>query len=292
MIDINFKVFAIILNYNSAAETIELSTILKNFNLEYLRILVIDNASKEEDQNKLKENILAENLIFSKKNLGYAGGNNIGIEIALNENADYILILNPDIRLDGDTLPILLQTLILDEKLAAVGPRIVKRVDPEIIYSDGGKVEFDHQCSTYHKNYLSPTKGKQAFVNYEIDYIDGSCILINMKAIEMVGVLPEEYFLYYEETDWCLNAKRNGWKIAVNSNVKAYNLISFKGPTYFYYQFRNRIIFSKKYHPKAGLVQLYYLQVLARDFFKVLIGHQQKWLWKTRLKGFVDAQKK
>ena len=285
-------IYVVILNYNSASETLKLLENLKNISIS-IKVLVIDNNSHPLEQEKLKEKVPSSHqLILNKKNLGYAGGNNIGIEIALKSNAEYVWILNPDIRVEKDTLRKLLETATKGKKIAAVGPRILRRENPDIIFSDGGEIKFNYKCVVRHKNYEKRVESTTADVNFDVDYIDGSCFLINLEAVQELGSLPEEYFLYFEETDWCVNAKRNGWKLAVNSGAHVFNLNSKKADIYFYYLFRNKMIFARKYHPRPHFVRLYLLFTLAQQFFLHIFQIRRYWYWKNRMKGFLDGQMK
>tara|TARA_R100000935_G_scaffold50402_1_gene76262 strand:+ start:8926 stop:9816 length:891 start_codon:yes stop_codon:yes gene_type:complete len=283
----NSMIYAIILNYNSANESVALFKNLEVQQYNYLRILVIDNNSNEEDQIQLRENIPSVNLIFIKKNLGYAGGNNIGIEIALNKKADYVWILNPDIRVNNLTLPILLKTISEDKTLAAVGPRIIHRNNPDKIFSDGGMLAMTDSCSTYHKSHNFEVVSLSGNIDFDIDYIDGSCILLNCEAIKEIGKLPEEYFLYFEETDWCFKARKHNFRLAINSYVSVSNLTSIKNALYHYYMLRNRILFSKKYHPNPIKVRNYYSKALLKEVLFRLKGVYFKPFYLSRVKGLL-----
>lgn len=279
-------IYAIILNYNSAKETISLFKNLKTCNTD-VKIIIVDNASEKEDLNLLKAEINSENLILNSKNLGYAGGNNIGIKRALIKGAEYVWVLNPDIRVEKKTLPGLLETLQNDLSLAAVGPRILKRENPNLIFTDGEKLFFTKECLTHQKNHNRLRLEAESQIDYDVDYIDGSCILINARAIAEVGLFPEEYFLYFEETDWCTSARVKGWKLAVNSSVNVYNLTSIKKETFHYYFMRNRLIFSKKFHPDFKRVRNYYFQLLWQEFFDRFKGKYLRPYYKNRVLGFL-----
>jgi len=283
------KTYAIILNYNSASESVALFKNLEEQHYKYLKILVIDNNSIEEDQRQLKENIPVGNLIFNKINLGYAGGNNIGIEFALNEKADYVWILNPDIRVESQTLPILLKTILEDKTLAAIGPRIIQRNNPDKIFTDGEMLVMNQKCSTNQKNYNLEVSRIPKNIDYDIDYIDGSSILLNCKAIREIGKLPEEYFLYFEETDWCFRARKHNWRLAINSNATVYNRTSIKKSVFHYYFMRNRMIFSKKYHPDFIKVRNYYIKELLGEVGYRFRGKYFKPFFKSRVKGLVSG---
>lgn len=282
---IQINIYAIILNYNSSHDTMSLYSELVNCMYENLVVLVIDNNSADLNRKLLEENIPHDKLILNKRNLGYAAGNNIGIDIALKANADYIWILNPDIRVDKNALSILVETMQNDSTLAAVGPRILKRENPEIIFTDGEKLLMNKECHTHQKNHNKNRIEVEATLDYDIDYVDGSCILINSKAINDTGFLPEEYFLYFEETDWCSKAKQLGYNLAINSHSFVYNLTSKKKETFHYYFMRNRLIFSKKYHPAFNEVRKYYFHLLLKEFMNRFKGKYLNPFYKSRVKG-------
>lgn len=285
----NLNTYAIILNYNSAGESIALYKNLEDGGYCNLNILVIDNASNIADKDELKENIPSGNLFFNNKNTGYAVGNNIGIDLAIKGNANYVWILNPDIRVENNTLSILLETLLADKDLAAVGPRIINRTNPSTIFSDGEILIMDEKCSTIHKNSHLKISDVPRVIDYEVDYIDGSCILLNCNAIKDVGKFSEEYFLYFEETDWCFRAKNKSWKLATNSNTTVYNLTSVKTSIFHYYFSRNKLIFSKKFHPKFKEVRTYCFQEIIKEMGGRAKGKYLKPYFYSRLKGVISG---
>lgn len=242
-------VFIVILNWKSARETCDLVTSLEN-NLDYdnFTILIVDNCSPDGSGQALRDSLPDHRLHFTDRNLGYAGGNNIGIDAAIREGADYIWILNPDIRVEPDALRLLVDEAEKDKTIAAIGPRICNRDDKGRIYSDGGRIDPSQGYYTYHEhsNRLVneiPSKG----IFYDIDYVNGSAFLIRSNAIKQIGLLREDFFLYFEETEWCIRAKRNNWKLAINTQSVVYHRASPKKYRYYYYMTRNRIWLAKLY---------------------------------------------
>lgn len=280
--------YGIILNYNSSEESIALYGKLQRLDDDSLEVLVIDNASQLEDRNRLMEVIPEAHLVFNKKNKGYAAGNNVGITKALENGAAYIWILNPDIRIDNESLKILKETLMADTKLAAVGPRILHRHDEKVIFSDG-ELMNKRKCLTKHKNHNVSSNEVAAGIDYSIDYIDGSSILLNSEAIKEIGLLPEEYFLYFEETDWCFKAKKKGWVLAVNSHAKVYNLTSEKAKTFHYYINRNRLIFSNNYLSNFNEIRNDSVIGIINEFFARFRGRYLKPYYFSRLKGILSG---
>lgn len=279
--------YALVLNYNSVDETLELYDQLKRFYSEELQILIIDNNSEKEDILKLKKNIPSQQLLLSNKNLGYAGGNNLGIKSALKAGAEYIWVLNPDIRVDRTSLKILRESLIKDETLAAIGPRIVQRENKDKIFCDGGLVIFNSSCSTILKNHNKSCKDIGVGLDYDISYIDGSSILFRSETFKRIGLLPQKYFLYFEETDWCFRAREKGWRLAINSNASVFNLSTLKNSRYIYYTTRNRLIFAKKYHPKFSKVRKHYLKAILKDSYNSIAHGQRTPHLKNRILGII-----
>lgn len=279
--------YVIILNYNSAEETITLYHQVKELLYQDLKICVLDNCSKEEDKALLQKLIPSGDLILNKANLGYSGGNNLGIKLAIDAGADYVWLLNPDIRIENTTLPILTETLLLDKSLAAVGPRIIKREDPDTIFSDGELIDTSTNFHTLHKNFNDKVKNQSVILDYDIDYIDGSCILFNCEAIKQVGYISEDYFLYFEETDWCTRAKRAGWKLAVNRRAVAYNLTSEKKEVYHYYYTRNKLLFSKKFDLNYDSLKKREINTIVNEIRNRIKGVYLKPYFFSRLKGLI-----
>lgn len=238
----------IILNWNSWQETLSLVKELKDITYQNLRILVLDNHSTMDNSAFYLEEAadkIGFELTLNKANLGYAGGNNVGIRFALNYCADYIWILNPDIRVESNALEKMVETMTSSDNIAATGSRICYRKDQNLIYTDGGNLspEEGYQVThLHHKMRLPILEDKEI---YEVDYANGSSILLNSEAVKVVGNFREDFFLYFEEAEWCLRAKTQGWQILTDTRAKVYHSPSVKGPNYHFYMTRNKIWLSK-----------------------------------------------
>nr|WP_320194060.1 glycosyltransferase family 2 protein [uncultured Desulfobacter sp.] len=238
-------VYILILNYNSSKDTIELYNQLQNINYRKYFILVIDNNSTDNSKEILTQSIPLQYLLLNQKNLGYAGGNNIGIKKALSDNADYVWILNPDIRVETDTLRILVEHARKKRGVAAVAPRICNRKNKYTIYSDGGILNIEKGFQTSHLNknkYICDVNDN--IESREVDYVNGSCILIDLSYLDHIGFFREDFFLYFEETEWCLRAINLGFKLESVYKTKCFHRSSSKNFRYFYYMTRNRIYLS------------------------------------------------
>lgn len=286
-------VYAVVLNWNSYKETLELVEQLKSAAYTNLSILVVDNYStKDKSAEQLKA--VAPNsfeLICNSANFGYAGGNNVGINASIDRGADYVWILNPDIRVNENMLNFMISTITSSDNIAAVGSRICFRNDPQLIYTDGAKVypELGYQVSHLHNKQRLPLPENQDI--YEVDYANGSSILLNTKAVKALGTLREEFFLYFEEAEWCLRAKKHSWQILVDSRAVAYHSASQKGVNYHYYMSRNRIWLAKvmgKHKSAALKLELHRTNTYLKKMVLGTLLHRSRILF-AKLRGIIHG---
>lgn len=279
------KLAVLILNWNSAENTVSLYNQLKqHISLSTLDVftLVIDNDSKTQDQENLKQHIKPEELIFTGKNLGYAGGNNVGIQKALSKGADYVVILNPDIKINSDFINPLVSKLRENSAIGAIGPRISFHNNPDVIYSDGGILDINNLYKTGHKNWKCNETDVDTNMR-EVDYVNGSAMIIPKASFAKVGVFREAFFLYFEESEWCLRLKKANLKVVVDPSIKVFHESSVKGKNYHFYMSRNRVWLAK-------LVGVDYKKTRNKYLISALKGviKLKPFAW-SKLKGVVCA---
>lgn len=236
-------VYLIVLNYNGWIDTIECLKSLLNINYPNYRIIIVDNCSiddsikkigdwvsstgQKKDRIKYKEyydyeidnNCLCTDelviLLKSSSNRGYSAGNNLGIKFALlQENLDYVWILNNDVVVDSSSLEKLIRKAnSTNSKIAFWGSRVMFYYEPTIIQSLGGIYNYKWGNSKQVgyglkvNDYVSDEEYKS------INYVPGCAVLASKKVIHEVGLLNEDFFLFYEEIDWALRAKNKGYEI-------------------------------------------------------------------------------
>ena len=268
------KVSIIILNWNGWADTLECLASLNRLDYNNFEIILIDNASKERPPLVSVQFLkLAIFQIFNEKNLGFAGGNNQGIKIALERGADYVLLLNNDTTIETDFLSKLIEAGENNKAYGIFGPVIYCSDEPEKIWFAGGQF-----------NWLK-TRGSHIFTKpseelKKVDYITGCCLLAKKTVIEKIGLLSEDYFLYYEDGDWCLRAQKAGYSCGLVSLAKIYHKQSrstqeFSYP-YIYYHSRNGLIFSARHGLKL-LTYLASIWIFFKQFVKAIIDHHSHW---------------
>jgi GT2 family glycosyltransferase len=186
-------------------------------------------------------------------NLGYAGGNNVGLEVARAAGADVVFLINPDATVDPGCLEALVPLLIAGDAVGMVSPAICYSGSDRIWY---GGADFDPvRCTTYHLNEgrACTSIGKAPF---ETVRASGCVLGVRSDVVEQIGYLDERYFLYYEETEWSLRMRRAGLRIVVVPLARAWHDTGHgRGSataTYQYYMTRNRLLIAKEYG-KRGL---------------------------------------
>lgn len=212
------KLSIIVLNYNTKDLLIQtLSSINRQAQWE---IIVVDNASTDGSSDAIKKKFPDIKLIINHKNNGFAGGNNIGINIARGE---YIMLLNSDTKVMGPALEELTQYLDANPGVGVVSPKVTlpdgaidlacHRGFPTLwnAFAYFAKLEQTfpnfHLFSGYHQAW-------QDFnTTHEVDAVSGAAMVVRRQAIDQVGLLDENFFLYAEDLDWCKRIKDAGWKI-------------------------------------------------------------------------------
>jgi GT2 family glycosyltransferase len=238
----------VILNYGDPTDTINCVASLETSDDLDLELVVVHNGPEDEDYRRLAD-ALGEraDLFASGDNLGYAGGNNLGIARVLEGPADLVWILNPDTVVAPKTLPKLRERLRTVPDCGIVGPRILLPGTPPRIWFDGGIVDAQTGATGHLHQGDSPDQhGPRAL---DVDYVTGASMLVRRSMIEDIGPLPEQYFLYYEETDWCRRAQRAGWRTMIDQGARMWHHKRSSGslpqPYYLYYMTRNRYMFAR-----------------------------------------------
>lgn len=217
-------VYIIVLTWNGKNDTLECLESLVKVNYSNYKILVIDNASIDGTNDAVKSKYPLVEYIYNSENLRYAGGNNIGIEYALKNNSDYVLLLNNDTIVEPNFLEHLINTAESDSSAGIVGPKIFYYNQPALIWYAGGKIDW-WKGWIYH-NGIREMDSENFCQKTETDFITGCCMLIKRAVINKIGKLDEGYFIYGEDVDFCIRAKRAEFKILFEPSAKIWHKIS------------------------------------------------------------------
>ncbi len=256
-------IYVLVLDNNRRDDTLACLASLVRNSYKNLKIIVLDNSTTDGTREAICSTFTDVQMISLTKNLGYAGNNNIGVEIAMKQGADWIFILNDDTILDPDCLAKLVFVGESDPSIGIVGPMVYHHDEPDIIQSAGGMLGKYWQSQHLGQNELD--KG-QFQSPHPVEWISGCSILVRKTVIEQVGKLDDSFFMYSEEKEWCVRASRAGWKIFHVPQAKIWH----KGvqrdyqpkPSFTYYETRNHFLILAKHKAPLNVWILSCLQIV------------------------------
>lgn len=227
-------------------------------------ILIVDSGSTDGSQDYLKTNYNELKLISTKKNLGYAGGNNVGLRYALEHNYDFVWVVNPDIVVDSRALEEAMKVMTKSETTAVVASKVYfapgfefhknrysKKESGKVIWYAGGDNDWKNVFAIHYG--MNEVDKGQYDKEKEVGFATGSSMLIRCEALRISGVIDEKYFLYYEENDLLQRIRKAGWNFmyAPKSLVwhKVGQAAGIGSPLADYYIARNRMLFGMRWAP-------------------------------------------
>lgn len=229
----------ITVNYKQQQVTCELLQSISKLQYPNLEVIVVDNCQEGDDSNIYKSVLPEVKVLNSKENLGFAGGNNLGIQAA---SGEYIFLVNNDTELENGLIESLVSRFENSE-IGAISPVLKYFSQPNQIQFAG----FTPINSLTGRNEL--LRYTQTHVPYETPYFHGAAVMLKREVIEKCGLMPEEFFLYYEELEWSTIIRSKGYKLLVDPSVHVLHKESIStgknSPLKLYYQTRNRLHFMR-----------------------------------------------
>lgn len=270
------KVAIIILNWNSWQDTIDcLNTVFK---IDYpnFEVIVVDNGSTNNSVKEIKKKFNNATILETGENLGFSGGVNLGIKYAINNHADFILLLNNDAIVSKIAVTELVTRISGDERIGLIGGKILYLGDKHKIWSAGGGIKSLTK-KTYQFGEKRYDDGKYN-AEREVDFLSACCLLIRKEVIEKIGWFDPDYFMYYEDTDFCVRAKQHSYKIIYWPQAVIWHKVGGASNKSFmdYYRMRNYLLFLKKRYsyPQVGIRLLgtyIFVERLLRIFVRKII---------------------
>jgi len=277
----------ITVNYNQAMVTCELLESLKKLTYKRIEVIVVDNASKEDPTKMVKATYPNARVVLSNKNLGFAGGNNLGI---LASSGDFLFFVNNDTELTEDMLECMIDRFSSDADIGVVSPKIRYFYQPDVIQYAGYTAINQYTARNETIGNLQKDYGQFDKAS-ETHYAHGAAMMVKKTVVDKVGMMPEQFFLYYEELDWCEQIKRAGYKIYFEPKALIYHKESMSvgkmSTLKTYYMARNRVLFMRRNASKKHFMGF----VMFLIFFtlpKKLLVHLKK-LEISHIKAFFNG---
>lgn len=264
----------IIVNWNSFKITANCLRSLQLLSYPAFNVIVVDNGSEDNSVAALRREFPEIILLENDENKGFTGGNNTGIEYALDQQIELIMLLNNDTIVTPDFAGTLVQQLMSDSSVGAVQPKIMYNQERDVIWNAGGIFNSFF--------FLSKTKGLnendkgQYDECMEVDWITGCCLLIKSDLVRTIGLLDDKFFIYYEDSDWSFKIRNLGYRLCYEPKAVIYHEVGMsnenrKGhnegnvsPFTHYMVVRNHLYFVRRYAKGLSLIGAW-----ANQFFKI-----------------------
>lgn len=246
--------FVVVLTNNNRDDTLACLQSLHQSGYQNMKIILLENLALADTPEPLQHDFPNVQSIPLDKNLGYAGNNNIGIQAAMAQGAEWMLILNDDTVLDPSCLSLLMEAAEGDSRIGILGPLVYHFDEPQVIQTAGGSL--GQYWMIGHLGQDQQDRGQFDTVR-DVEWISGCAILVRSALVNEIGMLDADYFLYWEEVEWCVRAREAGWRICHVPQAKLWH----KGVK----QYRN-------YHPKP-----YVTYYTTRNHLYTLRKHRAPW---------------
>jgi GT2 family glycosyltransferase len=245
------SVSIIILNYNGREDTLACLRSLEHLTYPNAQVVVVDNGSTDGSVEAFRAQHPGFRLVETGANLGFTGGNNLGIKSALDQGADYVMLLNNDTIVAPDFLEVMVDAMETNPQVGVTGPTIYYYDSPETIWSAGGGIDWSRGL-TWMIGLDEVDKAQFGLSPRPVEFVTGCAILARRGVWEKVGLLDERFFMYYEETEWCVRSRRAGFEIMHIPTAMVWHRISTAqraaSTRTYYYMTRNRLLFLYRSH--------------------------------------------
>ncbi|MFM1962343.1 MAG: hypothetical protein RLZZ172_1188 [Bacteroidota bacterium] len=279
------KLAIIIINWNSLELTSETLQALQHCSFRDFDVILVDNGSSDGSGEILRQRFQETIHLASPVNIGFTGGNNLGMQYALDKGYPYIMLLNNDVDVNTDFLEPLISRMDADPQIGAIQPLIMFHHNRELVWNAGGK----------YMNWIGVSKTltipPESTSFRQTDWITGCAFMIKAEVLREVGLLEEKYFIYHEDVDLSLRIRTAGYSLYIEPDSVIYHIAGmsqktktkgkegFVSPKVHYLNARNRIWTIRKYTkpfewPTVFIYQFLYMLTVSLYF--ILRGRHEK----------------
>lgn len=238
------KIYIIVLNWNGYNDTVECIESVKKIHYPDYKLIIVDNGSEDESEEKLRALYPELKLIQTGMNLGFTGGNNAGISYALDQAADFVVLLNNDTIVDKNFIDELVNASEANPDGGIFSSKMYFYDRPDVLWFAGATYSTITGWSK-HIGYNEHDTGQYDHVT-PIDRACGCAMMVSKEVCTTVGLMNTDYFCYAEETDWCLRAQQKGFKVYFVPDSKIWHKVSVStggsaSANFLYYAVRNNL---------------------------------------------------
>lgn len=248
------SVCVILVNWNGWRDTIECLESCAGLSYPHVEIIVVDNGSTDDSIVRLRERYPQLRVIGTGANLGFAAANNVGMHAALELGAAYVWLLNNDTVVDPEALSELVDVIRGDPTAGIACSKIYYLDAPDRLWFAGGRLS-PWSGWALHRG-VGEIDQTQYDETSEVDFATGCSLLACAAVVVACGPMAEDYFLYWEDADWCLRARHAGWRVVYVPRSRVWHkvggsLSSKSRHLHWRYEGRNRLLFTLRHRPQA-----------------------------------------
>ncbi|MBW2998117.1 glycosyltransferase family 2 protein [Candidatus Woesearchaeota archaeon] len=251
------KVSYITVNYNGLSDTLEWIESIYDNSYSNFEIIIVDNCSKESPKLIIQKKYPTVKVIESKQNLGFAGGNNLGIQHATGE---FLFLINNDTVISDGCIEGLLETIQSQPEVGGVSPMLLYYHNKNYIQFAGFTAINPYTGRNSTLGEMEEENGQYSSVT-EIPYMHGAAMFLSNKVVQDAGPIPDFYFLYYEELDWSIRIKEKGYRLLFQPEAKVYHKESVSvgkdSRTKVFYMTRNRMWFMRRNYSRINYLYFF-----------------------------------
>ncbi len=257
------KIFIAVLHWNNAKDTIECISSLRLLRYPNFAVVIVDNGSTDGSLKILQTQFPECHFLLNQTNLGFAEGNNVALRYSLAQGASFVLLLNNDTTADPFLLDAFMEAASHCPAAAVFGAKIYFYDEPTTLWYAGGGVSKQGRC--FHVGCGASDLDKLYETITPTSYACGCALLIRTNILEKVGYMNPDFFLLWEEIDWCFRIKKAGYECLFVPKAKVWHKISSsfeggnRGPLWQYYYWRNRLLFIRAHHKTTGRIPFFLL---------------------------------
>ena len=249
----------IVLNWNGKEDTLECLASIRQLAYQNYKAIVVDNGSTDDSVAAIRAMFPEFTVLETHENLGYAGGNNVGIRQALVHEAEFILVLNNDTVVSPQLLNKLVSGAAQHPDAGILGARLLYHDRPEFVWFDSARWNASLNCFEYPGQ--NENVSSLNLTDHETDYVCGAALFVRAKTVRQIGLMDERYFLVWEEVDWCYRARGAGWRCIVVPQAEIWHKVgvSFGGedsPLRTYFSNRNSLLWYSRHAGVRGWLRL------------------------------------
>jgi hypothetical protein len=312
--EVGSNVSIVVLNWNGRADTLACLRSLQTLANESTKVFVVDNGSTDGSVAAIRAAHPEVELIETGSNLGYAGGNNVGIERAVADGADFLLVLNNDTTCAPNMVEELLRAAARHPRAGMLCPRMFYAHEPDRVWFD--EARWDTRSLYFAFPGQDRLEAELSSTDHGSDFACGAALFVRAEVIREIGAFDARYFLVWEEADWCYRARKHGWSCMVVPAAKVWHKVgasfgSEASPLRTYFSSRNRLVWLFRHGslgeriralaatawsavprwrmaPEAGVPWVKRIVWAGRDWAMSAAGHGERLEYLAKRRAFLD----